>query len=163
MPFRPFHATAAALALVTGLGVAPAQAATQTSAPHIVSGSFTNLTIDTFALSGLTNAIVGSFEWGTGTINLSFGPATFTTSLASGTVGRTSLGDWVDPDPGAGYRFENIGPGSYELKVSGLVSGVGALRSISTVSSVSEPAGGTFLLAGIGALVLMQRRRRAAR
>ena len=127
---------------------------------HSGSPSFTDLSIGTIHIAGLSN-LVGSFS---AADSVTFNPFTFTlqaVTFSSGTVG--SLTD-LDVSA-AGFSFQNVAAGDYLVKASGTLSGGATLPNVAfisanyTVTAVPEPESYAMLLAGLGLMGAIARRR----
>ncbi len=154
-----FKTRAFALAVAASLLSVPAWAVTQESAPLLVQGNFQDRVLDTFVLGGLSD-IEGSITWATGNVEMSFGAFTFSAALVDGSGTSFSLGSYADQDSAPlAYRFDDVAAGTYQLLVSGSSSGFSAMRSVSDISAVPEPESYAMLLAGLGVLGFVGRRR----
>ncbi len=156
MPFK--SALAAVAAAMAGLST-PALAVTDLSDPLWVSGTFVDRVLDTFVV-GSTSNIVGGISWAQGSAAFAFGSLVFNQVLEDGQVSAVGLGGYQDQDASLlGFRFEQVAAGTYHLVVSGSTDGVSVMRSAAEISSVPEPESTAMLLAGLGVLGFVMRRR----
>lgn len=149
--------TAAFVVALSSLG---ANANTIISGPAVGS-SFTDLVVGTIHVTGLSD-LSGYFSAAT---DLSFGPSLFLTldsvSFTSGTVGSL-----VDSDLSAtGFSFHNVAAGDYVVKASGTLGTNGQYHNLAVVranyevTAVPEPETFAMLLAGLGLVGAIFRRR----
>lgn len=158
---KTLKVTAAAFALAT----AAAGASADTLTPVQVNGSsFTDLVIGTINIAGPSN-LTGSL-FAADSVNFTFGNNTFTLTLDSVTITNGTVGALVDSDPSAaGFNFSNVALGSYIVKASGTLTPNGQLHDTAfvgasyTVTPVPEPESYALLLAGLGLMGTVARRR----
>ena len=149
-----------ALAAVV-MAVASLGAQASTSAPALVTGSFNQAlsTVDVLGLSNLTGTIdyLVSAVGASGTSYAASPIANLTTSLYKG-------GALQGTATGSTFTFSNLGSGTYSLWASGQVLGGGFNLVIAQydVTPVPEPESYAMLLAGLGAMGVIARRRKKA-
>ena len=87
-----------------------------------------------------------------------FGISGLSLSLTGGTL----LGAATDVNPADGYSFSGLGLGNYALKITGDVTGTGggAYGGVMQAAPVPEPETYALLLAGLGVIGFVARRRR---
>ena len=157
--FKKLIASAALAACCVG-----AQAATSQTVVDIDGGSFTAL-LDTVTVTSLSN-ITGflTFGSGSGTVDLGFMTFNFTLSNPTGnvTVGLGSAGTYTATPTGYNFTFSNVAAGDYALSVKGLNDTATAVSATYSVTAVPEPETYAMMLAGLGAIGFMSRRRKAA-
>ena len=156
-----------AIAAVTALTTlaTSAQAATSDLAP--VAGSFSSISLGTITLLSASN-VVGGLGSGLGTItgvvpgyptfSLTLSPISFTSfSLTNILPSSTPL---IATASLPSFSFSNLAAGTYQMAVSGNVSGFGAAFAQYTVTAVPEPETFAMLLAGLGLMGTIARRRK---
>ncbi len=147
------------------LATAAAGASADTLTPVNVSGtSFTDLVIGTIHIGSLSN-LTGSL-FAADSVNFTFGPSTFTLTLDKVTFTNGSVGSLVDTDPlPQSFNFTNVAAGDYIVKASGTLSPTGQLHNSAfiganyAVAAVPEPESYALLLAGLGVMGTIARRR----
>ncbi|CAM8668345.1 FxDxF family PEP-CTERM protein [Rhodoferax sp. TBRC 17660] len=146
-----------ALAAVA-MAVASLGAQASTSAPAVVTGSFNQAlsTVDVLGLSNLTGTIdyLVSAVGASGTSYTASPIANLTTSLYKGGALQSTA-------TGSTFSFNNLGSGTYSLWASGQVLGGGFNLVIAQydVTPVPEPESYAMLLAGLGVMGMIARRR----
>jgi hypothetical protein len=162
--FMQIKSLAIAVALMAS---SAAFATTQVSSPILLSsGSFSDKTLDTLTISAASD-VTGSFSWGTGNILLHTAFGDFNAPLVAGTVSGFKLGSLTDQDGNAtnsSFAFHNVAAGTYNLTFTGSTSGLSMAQASSTmnaVAAVPEPETYAMMLAGLGALGFVGRRRKA--
>jgi hypothetical protein len=131
-------------------------------ADPIVGSSFDDVVIGTITVSTLSD-ITGSMFAAS---NVSFTtPFPFTLTLGTVTFTSTTVGTLVDQDASAnGFSFQNVAAGNYIVTISGTITG-GQLPNLAlvganyTVTAVPEPETFAMLLAGLGLMGAVARRR----
>jgi len=122
--------------------------------PASVSGTF-SANLGTFEVLSQSN-VVGSLgyvkEWDFGGVSYELHRVNFSGGSISGTSG---LYDFT----GANFSFTNMAPGSYSVHASGKVSGPGLIAASLNVTLVPEPESYAMLLAGLGLMGGIARRR----
>jgi hypothetical protein len=129
-----------------------------------VGPSFSNLVVGTIHITGLSD-LSGYF---TAATDVSFGPSLNLTldsvSFTSGTVGSL-----IDSDLSAtGFSFHNVAAGDYVVTASGTLANNGQMHNTAfvranyEVSAVPEPETFAMLLAGLGLMGAIARRRSRA-
>ena len=149
------------LIAVAALAVAAGGANAESILANPISGpSFTDVligTINVSTLSDLTGSMFAATDINFGAFALSLGSVTFTST----NVGSLS-GD-LDPSS-SGFSFKNVVAGIYTVKASGSITG-GAIPNLAfiganyTVTPVPEPETFAMLLAGLGLMGAIARRR----
>jgi hypothetical protein len=147
------------------MAAAAAGASADTLTPVQVNGnSFTDLVIGTINIASLSN-LSGSL-FAADSVNFTFGNNTFTLMLDSVTFTNGTVGALVDNDPtAAGFSFSNVALGSYIVKASGnltpngQINGTAFIGANYTVTPVPEPESYALLLAGLGLMGTVARRR----
>ncbi len=143
------------------LSVAAIGASAQTIlAGPIIGSSFTDVLVGTISVTSLSNLTGSMFAATTvdyGPFVLTLGAVTFTNT----TVG-TLTGD-LDPSA-AGFSFTNVMSGFYQVKASGTITGGGLpdvafIAASYAVTPVPEPESFAMLLAGLGLMGVIARRR----
>lgn len=163
-----FKALAVALTAALGAGTAMADTLSPVFVSADSSGYFTNALIGSFTLTETSN-VSGSVLAATG-ITYAGG----TLPLQSVTFSFAGLSGQTDLDASAtGFSYASLAAGTYQILVSGQLSGtsvmpgsaiVGAEFTTSlAVSPAPEPATYAMMLAGVGALGFVARRRRQDR
>ena len=154
---------AASLLALSAIG---AQAATLT--PIQTGPSFTNLTIGTISVASASDLVGSLFAVDTVSTTFMGMPLSFTlqhVTFSNAAVG--ALGGDLDASA-AGFSFHNVAAGNYLVKASGSLSGpaqiagIGFLGAEYTITAVPEPETYALLLAGLGAVGFVARRRKAA-
>lgn len=149
-----------AVAAVLATASIGANAATGTIYAPPAGASFSDLEVGSIYISSLSD-LAGNFF---GASSVSYGPFTLTlgsVTFTSGSVGALA-GD-LDPTA-AGFSFKNVAMGNYVVKASGYVTG-GQLPGVSlvaanyTITPVPEPESYAMLLAGLGLVGTIARRR----
>ncbi len=163
MKFKP-AVLALAATLLSGAAMATTVEPTFVSA---TGGSFTDAVIGTFTLdqtSNVTGSVIAatSVSWNGLTLPLQSVSFSF-----AGISGKTDLDTSAN-----GFSYANLAAGTYQLLASGTLSGVGALNGAAIVGAqfsttlvatpAPEPATYALMLAGIGALGFLARRRNGA-
>jgi hypothetical protein len=118
----------------------------------VAKGSFTD--IFNFSVGNSTlDASVGIINFG----KFKISGASFSYSLKSGAA---TLATGVND---AGFAGQSLAAGSYSLEVSGLASGAGGgkYNGVLTVTAVPEPESYAMLLAGLGLMGAIAKRRKA--
>jgi hypothetical protein len=141
-----------------------AQAATGTIYASPAGATFTDLEVGSIYISTLSN-LAGNF-FGASSIN--YGPFTLTlgsVTFTSGTVG--ALSNDLDSSA-AGFSFKNVAVGNYIVKASGYVTGgqypgLSLVAANYTITPVPEPESYALLLAGLGMVGTIARRRMKAK
>lgn len=150
-----------AAAVLSGTAIG---ASAQTILASPISGaSFTDIVVGTISISSLSNLTGSMFAAN----SVNYGP--FTLALGNVTFSSSSVGSLTgDLDPSAaGFSFKNVLAGFYTVKASGSVVG-GAIPNLAfiganyTVTPVPEPETYAMLLAGLGLMGVIARRRKAA-
>lgn len=149
----------AALLSASALG-----ASAQTILANPVAGSsFNDIVIGTITVSGLSD-LTGSL-FAANSINFQF-PFPITLTLGTVTFSSASVGSLMgDLDPSAaGFSFKNVLAGSYLVKASGSLSGgqvpnLAILGANYSITPVPEPETFAMLLAGLGLMGAIARRR----
>ncbi|MFM2057202.1 MAG: hypothetical protein RLY71_1587 [Pseudomonadota bacterium] len=129
---------------------------------QLVSGPFDTV-LESITVNSLSN-VSGDITWGTGSVAINFGSFSLSAPLVDGTVASFNLGALTDQDgnlTNTHFSFLNVAPGTYNLSVTGNSSGISALTSTTTVTAVPEPETYAMMLAGLGALGFVGRRRKA--
>ncbi len=152
-------------AAVLALSSVAANAAT-IYAPSISGASFSDVTIGTITVSGVSDIVGNFFAAETVSFTTPFA-GTFTLDKVTFTSG--TVGSLVDTDASAvGFNFKNVAAGSYVVKASGTLDGTGQFQKAAfvgaeyNVTAVPEPTTYALLLAGLGAVGFVARRRNAA-
>jgi hypothetical protein len=124
--------------------------------------SFTNLEVGTITITGLSD-LTGSF-FAANSVNVDGIP--FGLSLQSVSFTDGVVGSLLDLDGSAiGFSFHNVAAGSYLVKASGNLSGSAVFPKLAligasyTVTPVPEPESYVMLLAGLGLMGGIARRR----
>lgn len=155
-------AAVAALALVCG--GASASTGTITAPNPVVGSSFADFSIGTISVSGLSD-LTGSLIAATGitwapNVTLSLQPVVFTAGSVAGLIDLDTSA--------AGFSFHNVAAGDYLVKASGNLSGIGQMNGLAfiganyNVTAVPEPETFAMLLAGLGLMGGIARRRNKA-
>ncbi|MDC8774169.1 FxDxF family PEP-CTERM protein [Paucibacter sp. hw8] len=140
--------------------------ATTIYAPSISGTSFTDVVVGQITVASLSD-IVGNFF---AAESVTF-PAPFagTYTLDKVTFTSSSVGSLVDLDASAvGFKFQNVAAGVYTVKASGTLDLSGEFKKAAfigaeyNVTAVPEPTTYALLLAGLGAVGFVARRRKAA-
>ncbi|CAN5117922.1 hypothetical protein BH11PSE10_BH11PSE10_09130 [soil metagenome] len=154
----------AAIAAIALSGVA-ASAATLT--PVAVGASFTDVQIGSITIGSASDLVGNVFALDTVTGSFWGMPISFT--LQQVTFSGAGVGSLVgDTDASAaGFAFSNVAAGNYTVKASGVlsgpaqISGTGFVGASYTVTAVPEPETYALMLAGLGAVAFVARRRKA--
>lgn len=128
-----------------------------------VSGpSFTDLTIGTIKINGLSD-LTGNFFAAT---SLNTNGLPYSLSLQSVTFTNGVVGSLIDLDPSTvGFSFHNVAAGDYLVKASGFLSGPAVVPGLAVVginyavTPVPEPESYAMILAGLGLMGGIARRR----
>jgi hypothetical protein len=155
----------AAIAAAT-LSTAMNSASAETVFADPISGSsFTNVVVGTINISTLSN-LSGSFF---AADSLSFAPLPFSLTLDSVTFTSGTVGSLVDLLPAANdFSFTNVAAGDYVIRASGTLLGDGQFKNFAiigatyNVTAVPEPETFAMLLAGLGLMGTIARRRNKA-
>ena len=132
-----------------------------------VTGSFNSVSLGTLTLSTLSN-VMGEFGSGTGTIQgtlpqfpgFSFSIPLQTISFTGYSLTNLAGGLPALTGSGSSFSFSNLAAGTYRLAASGSVDGFGAAFGGYTVTAVPEPETFAMLLAGLGLMGTIARRRK---
>ncbi len=145
-----------ALAAVT-VAAASMGAQAATNSQSLVMGSFDQKVADV-AVAGLSN-VTGSFDYLVSAIGASGN--SYTASAISGLTASLYLGNTLQgTSTGLNFSFNNLQSGTYTLKASGTVAnGFNVLITSYTVTPVPEPESYAMLLAGLGVMGAIARRR----
>ena len=151
--------TAIAAATLALFGAAASAATTPVT---WISGSFNDVVLGdiTFASPSTVSGLAGFVSTFTGT----FGNQTFTfaaPAISFSNVYLYSGSTLSASSSGSTFNFANLNSGTYTLKVSGSVAGVGFGGALAqyTVTPVPEPETYAMLLAGLGVMGAIARRR----
>ena len=153
--------TLLAAALMSGSAIGAS--AQSILASPIAGASFTDVVVGTISISSLSDLTGSMFA----ASSVNYGP--FSLSLGSVTFSSASVGSLTgDLDPSAaGFSFKNVLAGIYTVKASGSISG-GSIPNLAfiganyTVTPVPEPETFAMLLAGLGLMGVIARRRKSA-
>jgi len=129
-----------------------------TTTQSLVIGSFDQKVADV-AVTSLSN-VTGSFDYLLNAVGASGN--TYTGSAISGLTASLYLGNTLkSTSTGLNYSFSNLLSGTYTLKASGTVAngGFNLLITNYTVTPVPEPETYAMLLAGLGVMGAIARRR----
>ncbi|WP_294765792.1 FxDxF family PEP-CTERM protein [uncultured Rhodoferax sp.] len=166
MQVKSILRTAAGAAVLAGASLG-AQAATGTIYAPASGASFTDLEVGSIYISTLSD-LTGNFFGASSVVfafpfpvTLTLGSVTFT----SGTVG--ALSNDLDSSA-AGFSFKNVAVGNYIVKASGYVTGsqypnLSLVAANYTITPVPEPESYALLLAGLGLVGTIARRRMKAK
>lgn len=139
-------------------------------APVQINGtSFTDQVIGTIQVTELSNLTGSLFALDTVSGSYTLFGVTYpiTISLQGVSFSGSSVGGL--PSAGASFAFTNLSAGSYEVKASGTLTGGSSLPGLSfvganytlTAAPVPEPETYALLLAGLGVVGFVARRRRS--
>lgn len=153
-----------AAAAVLALSGVAASAATLT--PVAVGATFTDVQIGTITI-GSPSDLVGNL-FALDTVNGSFFGMPVSFTLQQVTFSNAGVGSLIgDTDASAaGFAFSNVAAGSYIVTASGLlsgpaqISGTGFVGASYAVTAVPEPETYALMLAGLGAVAFVARRRK---
>lgn len=158
-----------AIAAVTALTTFATSAQVATSDVVPVGGSFNSLSLGTIHLSTASN-VMGALGSGVGTINFAApGPVSlpFSLTLSPITFSSFSLTNILPNSTTLfanaslpSFSFSNLAAGTYQMAASGSVTGFGAAFAQYTVTAVPEPDTYAMLLAGLGLMGTIARRRK---
>jgi hypothetical protein len=135
-------------------------------APVAVGTSFTDVVIGTITVTTLSKLSGNLFALDAVTGSVFGTPVSFSlqpVSFSSASVGSL-LGD-ADASA-AGFSFSNVGAGSYVVKASGFLSGTAQIQGTGfvganfSVTAVPEPESYALMLAGLGLVGVLSRRRK---
>ena len=154
-------AAAALLALANASSAA-------TLTPVTVGPTFTDVQIGTITIGSLSNLMGNVFALDS--VNGTFFGNPISFSLQQVTFSSAGVGSLMgDTDAtAAGFAFSNVAAGSYIVKASGSLSGpaqilgTGFVGATYTVTAVPEPETYALLLAGLGVVGFIARRRKVA-
>ncbi len=159
--FKKLIATAALAACSVG---AQAAATTTTQTVVDIDGGTFNAILDEITVSSLSNVFgTLTFNSGSGSIDLGMFVFNFTLSNPTGdvTVGLGSAGSFTAQPTGYSFSFNNVAAGTYNLSVKGLNDTATAVSATYSVTAVPEPETYAMMLAGLGAIGFLSRRRKA--
>jgi len=149
-----------AAGLLAAASLSAYAAPTTIYAPGLISGSsFTDATIGTITVGSLSDIVGNVFAADSVTfmgMPVSLDHVTFTSA---------TVGSLTDLDPSAaGFSFHNVAAGTYTIKASGMLDNSGmihgtALGASYSVTAVPEPETYGMLLAGLGVMGLIARRK----
>lgn len=143
----------------------------QTVVLDLTANNSTNLTLDTVQTFGGLSDVLIKFDYFLGSTMLGqFGPVVGANlslqpggpSLQPATTGVMTLGPFGTTLETYSATFHNVSAGTYGIKLTGDDDGflVGVTNVTATVTAVPEPESYAMLLAGLGALGFMGRRRK---
>lgn len=153
-----FKTAIAAVAVAAASMGAQASVITGNSATF-VAGTFTNNYVTDVIVTGLSN-VTGSFDYLLSATGAS--GALYVGSAVTGLTTSLYLGNALQgTSTGLNYSFSNLLSGTYTLKASGTVAnnGFNVLINSYTVTPVPEPETYAMLLAGLGVMGAIARRR----
>lgn len=148
------------------LALFSAAAKAEQLAPVMVGSSFSDVVIGSITLSSLSNLSGHLFALDAVVGNFLGAPVSFTlqqVGFSNASVGN--LGADADASA-AGFSFSNVAAGSYIVKASGSLSGAAQIQGTGfvganyTVTAVPEPETYALMLAGLGAVAFVARRRK---
>ncbi len=134
---------------------------TSYAADPIIGSSFSDVSVATFDLTGLSDLTGSVFA----AESLSFFPSD-SLRLQKVSFSSTGLATYTDLDPSAnGFSFHNIAAGTYQILASGTLSGSGypglaVIGTHYTVTAVPEPESFAMMLAGLGLIGSLSLRRK---
>jgi hypothetical protein len=135
-------------------------------ADPVVGTNFTDLTVGTIKITGLSD-LTGNFFAAT-SLNVDSQP--YSLSLQSVTFTNGVVGSLSDLDPSAvGFSFHNVAAGDYLVKASGVLNGPAVVPGLAVVginyavTPVPEPESYAMILAGLGLMSGIARRRASRR
>lgn len=152
-----FKTAIAAVAVAAASIGAQASVITGNSATF-VAGNFSNQTTAEVIVTGLSN-VTGSFDYLVSAVGAS--GFAYTGTPITGLTASLYLGNALKgSSTGLNFSFDNLESGTYTLKASGTVaSGFNILITSYTVTPVPEPETYAMLLAGLGVMGAIARRR----
>nr|WP_206022005.1 FxDxF family PEP-CTERM protein [Rhodoferax bucti] len=153
-----FKTAIAAVAVAAASLGAQASVITGNGVTSVV-GSFTNQEVTNVIVTGLSN-VTGSFDYLVSATGAS--GASYVGSAVTGLTTSLYLGNALKgTSTGLNYSFSNLLSGTYTLKASGTVAngGFNVLITSYTVTPVPEPETYAMLLAGLGVMGAIARRR----
>jgi hypothetical protein len=156
----------AALTLATAsagvFAVTPPLPLTMIISSPTLGASFTDLTVGTINITGLSD-LTGNFF---ATTSMNADGLAYSLSLQSVTFTNGVVGSLTDLDPSAvGFSFHNVAAGNYLVKASGFLSGPAVVPGLAVVginyavTPVPEPESYAMILAGLGLMGGIARRR----
>lgn len=152
-----------------GLAVSASMASAALIAPTSVSGSFSDKVLATITVPSLSG-VIGEVLVGTGTVFFGSTPFTLSpVSFSSVTLGGHALTDFDPVADGFQFILPSLAAGTYTLEISGVTGGLGLvagdyiLTPPTITPSIPEPQSAALLLAGMGAIGVVTRRRRLRR